>query len=113
MVKQILEGLIPPFASLMERSPKNWIVDCTLGGGGHTAAFLEALRLLPEGKNHHGVIAIDQDLDAIRRAEKRFAQEIADKRLELHHMPFGEAAFLLKERPVLGLLADLGFSSDQ
>jgi 16S rRNA (cytosine1402-N4)-methyltransferase len=38
-------------------------VDCTLGGGGHTQAILDALA--PQGR----VIALDQDTDAIRVRE--------------------------------------------
>ena len=41
-------------------NPDGVYVDCTLGGGGHSAALLDFLS--PKGQ----VIAIDQDLDAIQ-----------------------------------------------
>ncbi|HTL11626.1 MAG TPA: 16S rRNA (cytosine(1402)-N(4))-methyltransferase RsmH [Bdellovibrionota bacterium] len=81
-----------------------WIVDCTLGGGGHTAALLEA------GAR---VISFDQDAGAFQAASKRFEAEIREGRLEIVHAPFASAAERLQGRRVIGILADLGFSSDQ
>src|SRR5690349_17931592 len=80
-----------------------WIVDCTLGGGGHTAALLEA------GAR---VISFDQDAQAVESASKRFEAEIRGGRLELVQGPFASAGERVKGRRVLGILADLGFSSD-
>lgn len=85
-----------------------WVVDATLGGGGHTAALLRGL----EGSGI-GVLAFDRDAEAITRARVRFAVELASQRLELVHAPFSQIATATEGRPVLGLIADLGFSSDQ
>lgn len=112
LVAPILEALIEPFRNLPDNAAPHWIVDCTLGGGGHTSSFLEALGSDPKLARHK-VLAIDQDQNAIDRAQIRFSKEIGEGRLELAHARFSEAREVLGERPVLGLMADLGFSSDQ
>ena len=43
----------------------------------------------------------------------RFAREIEEGRLEVEHSRFSEAPRFFEDKPVLGLMADLGFSSDQ
>lgn len=112
MVEPILSVLLEPLRALPADAPPHWIVDCTLGGGGHTGAFLEALAKDP-ALNKHKVLSFDQDAQAIERARLRFVDELAAGRLEVVHSRFSEAAEYVKERLVLGLLADLGFSSDQ
>ena len=116
LVKPIVEALIQPFEGSLAKESSHWIVDCTLGGGGHTAALLEALANItiqhPEWPQHR-ILALDKDLHAIEKARVRFQKELAEGRLELLHLSFGEADQVLKDRPVLGLMADLGFSSDQ
>ncbi len=81
-------------------------VDCTFGGGGHTSHILDAI------KNGH-VYAFDQDLDAIKNGENRFAQE---KRLTLIHRNFSHLNEALDQQNVElvdGVLFDLGVSSYQ
>jgi 16S rRNA (cytosine1402-N4)-methyltransferase len=112
MVKEIVDSLLEPFRALPAGSPPHWLVDCTLGGGGHTGVFLEAFAREP-GLRSHRILSIDRDLSAIARAKERFAAEISEGRLELVHACFSEAGQVIGERPVLGVLADLGFSSDQ
>lgn len=112
LVEPILQSLIEPFHALPEDAPAHWLVDCTLGGGGHTGAFLAALESEPALRKHK-VLSFDQDAQAIERARQRFAAELAAGKLEIVHSRFSEAVDYLKDRPVLGLLADLGFSSDQ
>jgi len=83
------------------------VIDCTLGGGGHTAALLDA------GMN---VIAFDQDADAIGFCEKRFAEMIRAGRLRLIQGNFRNLVDLLRGEDcsdVVGVLADLGVSSWQ
>lgn len=101
-----------PFRALPEGAPPHWMVDCTLGGGGHTGAFLEAFARDPALARHR-MVSFDQDEVAVERARQRFAAEIASGRLEIVHSRFSEAAAHLADKPVLGLMADLGFSSDQ
>jgi 16S rRNA (cytosine1402-N4)-methyltransferase len=112
LVEPILNALLEPFRALPEDAPSHYYVDCTLGGGGHTSAFLEAFAQDPKLQKHR-VLAFDQDARAIERARARFSREIEEGRLELFHKRFSEIEEILEGKPVLGLLADLGFSSDQ
>jgi 16S rRNA (cytosine1402-N4)-methyltransferase len=112
LLRPIVESLVEPFRVLPTRSEPHWLVDCTLGGGGHTAAFLEELSKAPALSNHR-VLSVDQDPSAIARAGERFAKEIQEGRLTLLHSRFSEIEPHLEGKPVLGLMADLGFSSDQ
>lgn len=110
---RIIETLLEPFRTSSQPAV---LVDCTLGGGGHTAAFLNALQGTPLA-SQHVVVSFDQDAAAIHAAQTRFAAEIEKGRLFLVHSRFSQALESfpqsLRDRPVLGLLADLGFSSDQ
>lgn len=109
LLSPIVDALCEPF--LKNRKP-GWILDCTFGGGGHTSGFLNSLP--PES----GVIGVDQDEGALLRGKSRFKEEFAAGRLKLLHARFGDLdpeTLLphLEGRPILGILADLGFSSDQ
>jgi len=90
----------------------HWLVDCTLGGGGHCEALLEAFEAHPLLKNHQ-VLASDRDPDAVHFARQRLQRFIDSGRLEVVHGSFTDLVAYVQGRPVLGLLADLGFSSDQ
>jgi 16S rRNA (cytosine1402-N4)-methyltransferase len=83
--------------------------DCTVGGGGHSEALLEAA---PGCR----LIGIDRDPDALAAAGQRLAR--FGDRVTLVHGSFGEVPRLLAQLPgapkqVHGLLADLGVSSWQ
>jgi 16S rRNA (cytosine1402-N4)-methyltransferase len=82
------------------------ILDCTLGGGGHSAA------LLAIGAN---VTAIDRDADAVREVHHRLAAEEAAGRFRIILGNFAEADRLLPDpsQKFDGILADLGVSSHQ
>jgi len=114
MVEPILDALIAPFRQLPESAPPHYVIDCTLGGGGHAAAFLEAFASDPLLSKHR-LLGIDQDPEAIARARVRFEKELSTGQLELVQAQFSELGSILQEsrRPALGILADLGFSSDQ
>lgn len=112
LVEPIVDALIAPLRELPAGAPAHWLVDCTLGGGGHTSHLLEALARDPL-LQHHRVLSIDQDASAVKHARVRFEKEIAEGRLELLHSRFSEIGPCLAGRQVLGLMADLGFSSDQ
>jgi 16S rRNA (cytosine1402-N4)-methyltransferase len=127
LVAPIIEALIKPLESMQDQP--GWFVDCTLGGGGHCSALLEALK----ARSYLGkirVIAVDQDGQALERARLRFSEELKQGYLELVHSRFGHLASHLRIRrgidalasplggdaivgPIVGLMADLGFSSDQ
>jgi len=84
----------------------NTILDCTLGGGGHSAA------LLAMGAN---VTAIDRDPAAISAARDRLAAHEAAGRFRVILGNFAEADRLLSDtrQKFDGILADLGVSSHQ
>lgn len=79
-------------------------VDGTLGGGGHSEAFLTHLRTEAQ------VFGIDQDPDAIAEAQKRLQ---TFENFQVLKGNFGDLAKLLDGRKVDGLLLDLGVSSYQ
>jgi 16S rRNA (cytosine1402-N4)-methyltransferase len=95
-------------APLQENTGKIYI-DCTLGGGGHTALLLSSR---PDAR----VIAFDRDQAMIDRASARFRVEIGQGRLSLVHANYGEIRERLKEigiDKVDGILVDAGVSSFQ
>lgn len=92
------------------------VVDATLGGGSHTLALLA--KVLPTGK----VIAFDMDREAIDRFLGRIENDPVAKgayqegHLVLVHANFSHLEEELERlgiNAVAGILADLGFSSDQ
>ena len=93
--------------ALRLRSPAIY-VDCTLGGGGHAEAILEATA--PEGS----LIGMDRDGEAIRRAGERLKRY--GTRVRLFQENFKNLGSLLKAqdiRSVDGILMDLGMSTLQ
>lgn len=82
------------------------VLDCTLGGGGHTEALLAA------GAK---VTALDQDEAAITEARKRLAPYEATGRFLALRANFGalDAIAELEGKRFGGILADLGVSSHQ
>jgi 16S rRNA (cytosine1402-N4)-methyltransferase len=88
-------------APLLAQRGEGLLIDCTLGGGGHSALLLEA---------HPGLrlIGLDQDPTARAAAAERLA-------------PFGDRVAIVATNfadytpsvPVLAVLADLGVSSPQ
>jgi 16S rRNA (cytosine1402-N4)-methyltransferase len=82
------------------------VLDCTLGGGGHSEA------LLASGSS---VVAIDRDEAAITEARERLASYTASGRFLALRGNFGEIDRIpeLEGRTFNGILADLGISSRQ
>lgn len=82
------------------------VLDCTLGGGGHSEA------LLASGSS---VVALDRDEAAITEARKRLAAYEASGRFLAIRGNFGEIERVeeLEGRYFDGILADLGVSSHQ
>lgn len=96
------------------------LVDCTVGGAGHSVALLEAL---PQAK----LLALDRDPDAVAVARARLTP--FGTRAKVVHAPFSALADALAEAPFAGegvehgetgeahrpdfLLADFGVSSHQ
>ena len=100
LLKETVDGL--------EIKPNGTYVDCTLGGGGHSAYLLS--QLSEEGR----LIAFDQDAVAIQKAQEKFSsydgQFIAVKS---NFRYLKEKLFELGITEVDGILFDLGVSSPQ
>lgn len=82
-------------------------VDGTFGRGGHSRALLA--KLGPNGR----VLALDRDPEAVAAGRDLAAQ---DTRFSIWHRPFSELHEVVAEavnRPVQGVLLDLGVSSPQ
>jgi len=98
--------------SYLEVKKDGVYVDCTLGGGGHARAILEA-----GGR----VIGLDQDPDAIARASVVCAEYLQSGRMEIFLTNFRSAAATVMSKSkfidnlggVDGVLMDLGISSHQ
>lgn len=100
MVKEVID--------LMGCKSGGVYLDCTAGGGGHSAKLLEGSS--PDGR----VIALDRDPDAI--AETREALKEYKARLTLVQSDYKEFESVLETEgfaEIDGILADLGISSHQ
>ncbi len=87
--------------------PDGVVVDCTGGGGGHSAAALARL-----GENGR-LIVIDRDPDAIKVLNERFG---SDSRVTVVHDNFFNISSILVALGISGadsIMADLGVSSYQ
>lgn len=88
--------------------PGGIYVDGTLGGAGHSLAILE--KISPDGI----LIGIDQDIDAIKNAERKLADYTGSIRLV--HSNFDLLPEILEElqiERVDGILIDIGLSQHQ
>ena len=102
LCKAVVNGLVG--------NPDGLFVDATMGGGGHTAAILDALS--PGGR----VIGVDQDEEAIAEAARRLSEQVQSGRLTVVRGNFGDLPELLTSLDVDkvdGILLDLGVSSHQ
>ncbi len=100
LLKEVLDS--------MNLHPGSTVIDCTIGGGGHTEKILE--KIAPDGK----VLGIDRDLDAINAVQQRLAESIKEKRLVLVHDRFDNLEQQARENNftnVDAILFDLGASS--
>jgi 16S rRNA (cytosine1402-N4)-methyltransferase len=99
MVDRIVELFTPV--------PPGWVVDATVGGGGHAAALLDR-------HPHLRVLGLDQDADALAAAAERL-RPFGD-RVRLHRTRFDSLDDIVQQlhtTPVSGVLFDLGVSSPQ
>ncbi len=90
------------------------VVDATLGGGGHSLEILK--RIGPGGK----LVAIDRDEEALERFRKRVEESKGDNfflaNIKIVKANFAEIEVIVKDLGIAGvdgIVADLGFSSDQ
>lgn len=100
MLDEVIHYLAP--------KPGGVYVDGTLGGAGHSSAIIEKIK--PDGI----LIGIDQDIDAIRNAEKKLSFYHHNTRLV--HDNFAALPDILLElgiQAVDGILVDIGLSQHQ
>ncbi len=99
--------MVEEITSLFAAVPAGTVVDATLGGGGHTAALLDA-------RNDLDVLGIDQDRDALDAATARLSGY--GDRVRTSQRRFDELDEALADHDVeriSGALFDLGVSSPQ
>jgi 16S rRNA (cytosine1402-N4)-methyltransferase len=100
MAREVVELFLPV--------PGGLIVDCTTGGGGHTAALLDA-------RSDVHVLGLDRDADAVTAAGVRLAR--FGDRVKVVHGGFEQLGRLVEEHAegeqAMGILMDLGVSSAQ
>ena len=99
--------LLEESVNALDIKPDGIYVDCTAGGGGHSAEVLKKL-----GENGRMVL-FDRDPDAIETVTNRFKD---DKRVTIVHSNFSEIKKVLADLGidgVDGIIADLGVSSHQ
>lgn len=102
--------LVREVIQLLNIKPGGNYIDCTLGGGGHARAMLQAS--LPNGK----VLGIDSDQDALKRSRKELKSFIDEGQLIVAQDNFKNVITIAKEnhfQSVHGVLLDLGVSSHQ
>lgn len=96
----LLSDVIEAFKSIDE----GYIIDCTLGYGGHSEALLEA-------HPHIYLIGCDQDEEALAFSAKRL--ERFKDRVIFEHGNFSTVIAKYAHLPIRGILADIGVSSLQ
>jgi len=99
---------IPVLLNEVKETFKNidsgYIVDCTVGYGGHSEALLEQN---PNIK----LICCDQDVEAIEFSKKRLKR--FENRIIFEHSKFSKVVEKYVDFPIRGILADIGVSSLQ
>jgi 16S rRNA (cytosine1402-N4)-methyltransferase len=108
MTRQHEPVLLREVVEALAVRPGGRYVDCTLGGGGHAEAILEAAS--PDGE----LLGIDLDPEALAAARQRLAT--FTERVTFVEGNFSQVGDFCRERgfaPVQGILFDLGLSSLQ
>ena len=99
--------LVEPIIAAVATVPDGWLVDATLGGGGHAEAVLVACPGLR-------VLGIDRDPAALTAARQRLASH--GERFVGVHGSFGSIEAICRDQglvQVSAVIADLGVSSHQ
>ena len=93
---------------LFSAVPGGLIVDCTVGGGGHSAVLLDA-------RPDVHLLGLDRDADAVEAARSRLAR--FGDRVQVVHGRFEQLGGLVERHgegeQAMGILMDLGVSSAQ
>jgi 16S rRNA (cytosine1402-N4)-methyltransferase len=99
--------LVSQITGLFAPVPAGWMVDATIGGGGHAGAVLDACSQL-------SVLGLDQDPDALAATEESLARHQSRFRLRRTRFDLlAEAVAAADIDPVVAVLFDLGVSSPQ
>lgn len=99
--------MVDEIVALFEMVPAGFVLDATLGGGGHSEQLLERWPQI-------GILGIDRDADALSAAQTRLAR--FGDRLRVYHCRFDrldDAMTALSIDTLSGALFDLGVSSPQ
>jgi len=99
--------MVNEIVALFENAPTGFVLDATLGGGGHSEHLLERWPQI-------GILGIDRDADALFAAQSRLAR--FGDRLRVYRCRFDrldEAMTALSIDTLSGALFDLGVSSPQ
>jgi len=107
-VPVLLAEVVSLFRARLLYHPAPLLLDCTVGGGGHARALLEAL---PNAR----LLGLDVDPAAVRAATTALSPFGDRARVALSHWSAAPAALAAARLPsaVDGLLADVGVSSHQ
>jgi 16S rRNA (cytosine1402-N4)-methyltransferase len=95
--------IVPIFASV----PDGYVLDATLGGGGHASLLLES-------HQHLRILGLDRDSDALAAARRRMA--VYGERVTTEHLRFDQLDIAMDKFSIdhlSGALFDLGVSSPQ
>ncbi|WP_368294015.1 16S rRNA (cytosine(1402)-N(4))-methyltransferase RsmH [Dehalobacter sp. TBBPA1] len=107
MVFEHQSVLLQETIEMLFTDPDGLYVDCTLGGGGHSALLLQ--QLSASGK----LVCFDQDETAVANARMKFAY---DPRVTVFQKNFVELEDTIRANsllPAAGIMYDLGVSSPQ
>ena len=99
--------MVAEIVELFEPVPAGWLIDATVGGGGHAEALLESHPQL-------SILGLDRDEDAIAATTDRLSR--FGDRVRLLHLRFDllhHAVTTTAVAPITGVLFDLGVSSHQ
>ena len=106
-LERCIELLTPAIEFSLQNEPTTYVVDATLGLGGHTRALLAKFPTLI-------IIGIDRDEDALALARENVAP--FGNRLLISHTTYDQIEAVLQEHgieKIAGILFDLGVSSMQ